>query len=108
MAEGHQVIRAGDLTNRTARVVARVAEVGDKVRPSAHVDPLGLGLTYPVMFMAYDVERDVEVPLSGLMHEDDPNLVVVSLVAEAIAEESALSEGTTNNELVYIMEVWNS
>jgi hypothetical protein len=102
------VIRAGDLTHRTARVVARVAEVGDKVRPSTHVDPLGLGLTYPVMFMAYDPDRDVEVPLSGLMHEDDPNLVVVSLVAEAIAEEVNQSQGTTTRELVYIMEVWNS
>lgn len=50
--------------------------------------PLGLGLTYPIMFIAYDVEHDRETPLSGLMHEDDPNLIVVSLVAEAIAEEA--------------------
>lgn len=102
------MIRAGDLTDRTARVAARVAEVADKVRPQRHDDPLGLDLTYPVMFMAYDPDRDVEVPLSGLMHEDDPNLVVVSLVAEAIAEETALVEGDTNTELVYIMEVWNA
>lgn len=73
----------------------RIREVGallpaERERPGQGVDPLGLGLTYPVMFMAYDIERDVETPLSGLIHEDDPNLVVVSLVAEAIAEEERI------------------
>lgn len=100
------MIRAGDLNGRTARLIARVEEVGEVVRPRQGVDPLGLGLTYPVMFMAYDMERRTTMPLSGLMHEDDANLVVVSLVAEAIAEEVALSEGTTTNEIIYVMEVW--
>lgn len=88
------MIRNGDLTARTARMADRIREIGallptDRVRREQEGDPLGLGLTYPVMFMAYDIERDIEVPLSGLIHEDDPNLVVVSLVAEAIAEETA-------------------
>lgn len=87
------MIRNGDLTARVGRMADRIREVGsllptDKVRREQDGDPLGLGLTYPVMFMAYDVERGQEVPLSGLIHEDDPNLVVVSLVAESIAEET--------------------
>lgn len=81
------MIRAGNLNDRTTRVASRVAEVADRLRPERHDDPLGIGLTYPVMFIAYDVERGIETPLSGVIHEDDPNLVVVSLVAEAIAQE---------------------
>lgn len=109
------MIRAGDLNDRTARLVARVAEVGQSIRRADGQDPLGFGLAYPVMFMSYDIDRGIETPLSGLMYEDDPNLVVVSLVAEAIAEEHneqsrAAREvpGTEHvlDEVVYVMEVW--
>lgn len=86
------MIRYGDLSGRTRRMVERMAEVAEvlpaeKVRTEQGADPLGFGLRYPVMFLAYDVNTGVEIPLSGLIHEDDPNLVVVSLVAEAIAQE---------------------
>lgn len=110
------MIRAGDLNERTKRMIKRVAEVDTEVvRGRQGVDPLGFGLTYPVIFMSYDIDRGIETPLSGLMHEDDPNLVVVSLVAEAIAEEHneqsrAAREvpGTEHvlDEVVYVMEVW--
>lgn len=89
------MIRHSDLSARTSRIAQRIREIGallptERERPRQGVDPLGLGLTYPVMFMAYDIERDIETPLSGLIHEDDPNLVVVSLVAEAIADEDRI------------------
>lgn len=94
-------------------MAARVAEVGaEKVRPENRTDPLGFGLSYPVMFMAYDADRGTETPLSGLMYEDDANLVVVSLVAEAIAEEVVERTSFDGHvrvvaEYVYVMEVWN-
>lgn len=69
------------------------------VRSQQTTDPLGLGLTYPVMFLAVDRETGREVPLTGLMYEDDPNLVTACLVAEDVAEH-------TTADLVAVMEVW--
>lgn len=87
------MIRYGDLSDRTRRMVERMNEVAsvlpeERVRREQGEDPLGFDLHYPVMVISYDVNTGVEVPLSGLIYEDDPNLLVVSLIAESIAQET--------------------